>query len=128
MLGALTQVLTVTLKELRELLRRPLLVLTMILGPLAIMVAFGIGSETTFPPPKVIVVVPPGQEKPRLLQDYQRQFEQAVSKSGVFVRHGLHPKAEDCSGVTELGPDEGLARSPFSGIPTQPSLLFLRIC
>ena len=78
MLGALTQVLTVTLKELRELLRRPLLVLTMILGPLAIMVAFGIGSETTFPPPKVIVVVPPGQEKPRLLQDYQRQFEQAV--------------------------------------------------
>jgi ABC-2 type transport system permease protein len=76
---ALTQVLSITLKELRELLRRPLLVAMLILGPLAIMVAFGIGSDATFPPPRAIVVVPEGQEKPRLLRDYQREFEHSLS-------------------------------------------------
>ncbi len=76
------QVLSIALKELQELLRRPLLVLTLILGPLAIMVAFGIGSNATFPPPRVIVVVPPGQERPRLLRDYQREFEQTIRVAG----------------------------------------------
>jgi len=78
-MGALTKVLSVTLKELRELARRPLLILTMILGPLAIMVAFGIGSDATFPPPRVIIVVPPGQEQPRLLRDYEREFQQSLA-------------------------------------------------
>ncbi len=78
-MGALTKVLSVTIKELRELVRRPLLILTMILGPLAIMVAFGIGSDATFPPPRVIIVVPPGQERPRLLRDYEREFQQSLA-------------------------------------------------
>lgn len=75
----LTKILSVAIKELRELLRRPLLVLTLVLGPLAIMVAFGIGSDARFPPPRVIIVVPPGQERPRLLRDYEREFQQSIS-------------------------------------------------
>lgn len=42
---AVTQILTVTIKELRELLHRPVLVLTLILGPLAILIIFGIWLE-----------------------------------------------------------------------------------
>lgn len=75
---ALIRVLSIALKELRELVRRPLLVVTLILGPLAIILAFGVGSEATLSPPTAIVVIPPGQDRPRLLTDYQRQFEQSL--------------------------------------------------
>ncbi|GAB4193498.1 MAG: hypothetical protein OHK0022_08470 [Roseiflexaceae bacterium] len=73
---ALIQIVTITLKELRELISRPWQAITLIAGPLALMVCFGIGSDTTANPPRAIVVVPPGQEQPRLLRDYQRQFDQ----------------------------------------------------
>ncbi len=76
---AITRVVSVSLKETRELLHRPLLALTLILGPLAILVSFGVGSDATFYPPIAIVVVPPGQEKPRLLQEYQREFEESLT-------------------------------------------------
>lgn len=76
---ALTQILTVTIKELRELLRRPVLVLTLVFGPLAIMLVFGIGTDTVARPPTAIVVVPPGQERPRLVQDYQREFNRFLT-------------------------------------------------
>ncbi len=76
---AVIQMFTVMLKELRELLSRPWQALTLILGPLAVMVAFGIGSNTSARPPRAIVVVPPGQEEPRLLRDYQRQFDQYLT-------------------------------------------------
>lgn len=70
-----TQVLAIALKELRELLHRPLLVLTLILGPMSLMLVFGIGTKNVVEPPRAIVVMPPGKETPRLLQDYQREFE-----------------------------------------------------
>jgi ABC-2 type transport system permease protein len=73
---AITQILAVALKEIRELLRRPLLVLTLVLGPLAIMLIFGVGTDNTVAPPRAIVVVPPGQGLPRLVQDYRREFNQ----------------------------------------------------
>lgn len=75
-MNALTQIVAVTLKELRELFRRPLLILTLVLGPLAIMIIFGVGTNNTAAPPRAIVVVPPGQGLPRLVQDYQREFTQ----------------------------------------------------
>lgn len=73
---AITQTLAVALKELRELLRRPLLILTLVLGPLIIMVIFGVGTNNVVAPPRAIVVVPPGQGVPRLVQDYRREFNQ----------------------------------------------------
>ena len=75
-MAAITQTLAVTIKELRELLRRPLLVLTLLLGPLAIMLIFGVGTESTAAPPRAIVVVPPGQGLPRLVEEHRREFEQ----------------------------------------------------
>lgn len=76
---AITQILSVAIKELRELLRRPVLVLTLVLGPLIVMLIFGIGTENVVRPPTAIVVVPPGQERPQLLRDYQREFNQFLS-------------------------------------------------
>lgn len=77
-MGSFVDILAVTRKELRELLYRPMLVLTLILGPLVILILFGIGSDATPRPPSAIVVVAPGQDKPRLLQTYQRQFEETL--------------------------------------------------
>ena len=76
---ALTQILTIALKELRELLHRPMLVLTLILGPLLILIIFGFGSDATPNPPRAIVVLPKGEAKPRLLQDYQRELQHLLT-------------------------------------------------
>lgn len=73
---AITQTLSVAIKELRELLRRPMLVLTLVLGPLIIMVIFGVGTKNVAEPPRAIVVIPPGAGLPRLVQDYRREFNQ----------------------------------------------------
>lgn len=70
-----TAIIAVALKDLRELLGRPWQVLTLILGPLVLLLVFGLGAETTARPPRAIVVLPPGQERPRLLAQYQGQFD-----------------------------------------------------
>ena len=75
---ALTEIGAVTRKELRELMHRPLLILTLIVGPLAVLIIFGIGSNATPAPPRAIIVVPPGQGQTRLIQEYQQQFEEAL--------------------------------------------------
>jgi len=76
------QMLAVMVKELTELLRRPLLVLTLVLGPLLVMILFGIGSEATFAPPRTLVVLPTGEDKPPLLQEYERQIATSVRIAG----------------------------------------------
>jgi ABC-2 type transport system permease protein len=70
----MTGLLATALKELRELMRRPMLLLTLTFGPIAIMYIFGIGTESAVPVPRAIVVVPPGQTTPRLLEDHEREF------------------------------------------------------
>ncbi|MDP9353471.1 MAG: ABC transporter permease [Chloroflexota bacterium] len=75
-MAILTQILAVTLKELRELAHRPVLVLTLIFGPLAIMIAFGIGSDLVYKPPRTIVVEPENSQGENLTRQYRPQFEQ----------------------------------------------------
>ena len=84
----LSHILAVTLKELRELVHRPMLVLTLLLGPLSIMLLFALGSNTTPTPPRAIVVVPAGQAQPRLLRDYARAFEQALTIAAITSDEG----------------------------------------
>ena len=72
---ALVRILSVAAKELRELLRRPVLVSTLIFGPLAIMLLFGIGIGTAVEPPRAIVVVPPGSAGARLIEEHRATFE-----------------------------------------------------
>lgn len=73
-MAVLTQIFAVTLKELRELLHRPVLVLTLIFGPLAIMIAFGIGSDLVYQPPRTIVVEPENGQS--LARQYKKQVDQ----------------------------------------------------
>jgi ABC-2 type transport system permease protein len=75
----MTGLLATALKELRELLRRPMLLLTLTVGPIAIMFIFGIGTDSSAEAPRAIVVIPPGQTTPRLLENHQREFSQFLS-------------------------------------------------
>lgn len=111
---AVTQVLTVTVKELRELLHRPMLVLTLILGPLAILIVFGVGSDATPNPPRTIVVLPPGQEKPRLLEDYRHEFDEALNviaytDDETFARAELRRDVVDAVLILPPAPFETIA-------------------
>lgn len=75
--------LSIAAKELRELLNRPWPVLTLIGGPLLIMVIFGLGANANAQPPRAVVVVPQGQSAPQLLDTYRRQFERSLDISNV---------------------------------------------
>lgn len=86
---SITQVLTVTIKELRELFSRPWQVFTLIMGPLILMVLFGIGSDASARPPSAIVVVPPGQQQNPLIRDYQRHFEHYLNVNDYTDNEGL---------------------------------------
>jgi ABC-2 type transport system permease protein len=77
-ISALVEIIAVTLKELRELLQRPTLVLTLIFGPLLVMLIFGIGSNIVYPLPRTAVVLPPGEESSPLIQDYRDQLRKYV--------------------------------------------------
>ncbi|HMQ31467.1 MAG TPA: ABC transporter permease, partial [Chloroflexaceae bacterium] len=70
-----TAILAIALKDLRELLGRPWQVPTLILGPLLLLLVFGIGADTTANPPRAVIVLPEGQARPRLLEEYQSQFD-----------------------------------------------------
>lgn len=110
----LTEIATVTLKELRELFHRPLLVLTMILGPLLILIVFGIGSSTKQRPPRAIVVVPEAQEKPRLVQDFEREFNESLNvveytSDEAYARDRLSQDAIDAVLILPASPFETIA-------------------
>jgi ABC-2 type transport system permease protein len=112
---AIIQILTVTIKELRELLHRPMLVLTLILGPLAILIVFGMGSNARPSPPSAIVVLPPGQKQPRLLQDYGREFNQFLNIAGytddeAFARAQLRRKVVDAVLILPASPFETITQ------------------
>lgn len=70
-----TPILSIALKDLRELLGRPWQVPTLILGPMVLLLTFGVGADTSANPPRAVVVLPAGQAKPRLLLEYQNQFD-----------------------------------------------------
>ncbi len=50
----------VVVKEITEILRQPVLMLMLILGPFLVLALFGLGSTGQQPPVRVVVVVPPG--------------------------------------------------------------------
>lgn len=58
-------------KELRDLRRRPGAILSLVLGPLAIMALFGVGFEGERQPFDTVVVLPPNSQLPHDLKTYQ---------------------------------------------------------
>lgn len=127
-MAPLTQILAVLIKELRELLHRPALVLTLILGPLAVLIVFGLGSDATPQPPRVIIVVPSAQAQPRLLQTYRRQIEEslvvtAYTADEAAARRQLARKAVDAVLILPPAPFETIA----SGKPATLTVLYNEI-
>ena len=61
---SLTRILGLTLKELRDLVRRPGAILSLIFGPLAIMALFGLGYEGVRKPFETLVVLPANSQLP----------------------------------------------------------------
>jgi ABC-2 type transport system permease protein len=61
-------------KELVEVIRQPRLLLSLILGPFAIMVLFGVGYVGESGTLRAILVVPPGQTAPAEIAAYRRLF------------------------------------------------------
>ena len=59
-------------KELREIIRRPGALLSLTLGPLAVMALFGLGFTGARNPVDVIIVIPPGIEVTRDAATYQK--------------------------------------------------------
>lgn len=111
---ALTQILAIAVKEARELLHRPLLVVTLILGPMVLMLAFGVGAKNVIEPPRAIVVVPPGNAKPRLVQQHQRQFDRflrvrAYTEDENWARDQLARNTVDAVVILPLAPYDTVA-------------------
>lgn len=67
----MTRIVGLTLKELRDLVRRPGAILSLIFGPLAIMALFGAGYEGVRKPFETVVVLPPNSQLPHDLKTYQ---------------------------------------------------------
>jgi len=58
-------------KDLFEVLRQPRLLLTLILGPFLILLAFGVGFVPDPPAWRTVLVVPPGSERRHKLANWQ---------------------------------------------------------
>ena len=86
MIGAaksLTRMLGLIVKELRDLMRRPGAILTLVLGPLLIMALFGIGYEGQRQAFDTLVVLPTGSPLPHDVAFYQKTPTPGVNVVGV---------------------------------------------
>ena len=68
---SVTRIFGLTVKELRDLVRRPGAILSLIFGPLAIMALFGAGYEGVRKPFETVVVLPPNSQLPHDAKTYQ---------------------------------------------------------
>lgn len=68
---SMTRIVGLTLKELRDLIRRPGAILSLVLGPLAIMALFGAGYEGVRKPFETIIVLPPNSQLPHDAKSYE---------------------------------------------------------
>ena len=77
---SLTRLFGLTVKELRDLLRRPGAILSLVFGPLAIMALFGVGFQGERRPFDTVVVLPQGSTLP-----HDIAFYRAIPTSGIDV-------------------------------------------
>lgn len=76
-------------KELFDIARQPRTLLVMVLGPFAIMAAFGIGYRETAPALRTVFVVPPDSPFAEQVDRYAESFDDLVDLRGT-----LHDEAE----------------------------------
>jgi ABC-2 type transport system permease protein len=68
---SMTRIFGLTLKELRDLVRRPGAILSLIIGPLAIMALFGAGYEGVRKPLDTVIVLPVNSQLPHDPKSYE---------------------------------------------------------
>lgn len=77
---SLTRLAGLTVKELRDLTRRPGAILSLVFGPLAIMALFGLGFEGERRPFDTVIVLPQGSTLPHDVEFYRK-----IPTSGINV-------------------------------------------
>jgi ABC-2 type transport system permease protein len=77
---SLTRLFGLTVKELRDLVRRPGAILSLVFGPLAIMALFGLGFEGERRPFDTVIVLPQGSSLPHDVEFYRK-----IPTSGINV-------------------------------------------
>lgn len=80
---SLTRISGLIMKELRDLSRRPGAIISLILGPLAIMALFGLGYDGERQPFNTIVVLPSGSQLPHDVATYDRMQTPGLRVVGV---------------------------------------------
>jgi ABC-2 type transport system permease protein len=93
----LTRVTAVTLKELRELARRPAAIASLMLGPLIVVALFGLGYSGTHRPFDAVIVVPADAGYPADIETYRQLGTGAIH----VVR--ITPDAEDAHRLLRSG-------------------------
>lgn len=70
-------------KEISEVIRQPRLILTLIVGPFLILLLFGLGYQTNYPPVRTLYVVPPGNDFGATLVEYMKELGSGLSYAGT---------------------------------------------
>ena len=73
-----TRVVAITLKELRELARRPGAIASLMLGPLVVVALFGLGYSGQGRPLETVIVVPAGAGLPQDVETYRKLSGPAI--------------------------------------------------
>jgi ABC-2 type transport system permease protein len=100
-------------KEISEVVRQPRLILTLIVGPFLILLLFGLGYQTNYPPVRTVYVVAPGNEFGAQLEEYMKELGTGLSHVGTVstTEEGLQQLKEhnaDLVVVTPPNPAEAL--------------------
>ncbi len=74
MVKGLVRILSFAAKELAEVRRQPRLIASLILGPFLILLLFGVGYNSTQPPLRTALVIPPGSNLPKDKGEMLRLF------------------------------------------------------
>lgn len=95
-------------KEIREILRRPGVVVSLILGPFAVMALFGVGYTGTRAPFDTLIVVPPETELPTDVEYYREIAGAQVNIVGVAdsVEEGRALLAAEEIGLLVIAPSD----------------------
>ncbi|HEY6959774.1 MAG TPA: ABC transporter permease [Candidatus Limnocylindria bacterium] len=80
---SLTRLFGLTVKELRDLLRRPGAILSLVFGPLAIMALFGVGFQGERRPFDTVIVLPQGSTLPHDVGFYRQIPTSGINVVGV---------------------------------------------
>lgn len=87
-MGVLIRAAAFLTKEIAEIIRQPRLILTLIVGPFAILLLFGIGYQTSYPPVRVLFVDPGGGSAAAIIEEYAKELGDRLEYMGRVEDEG----------------------------------------